>query len=173
MPRPELMIVGRGNPVALTNILSASNADACVSYGLFSPQSRSSQKALNHFAFFAVRPSSSKRYLAHPKYASNPCEISPSTTPSISSIVSTKVCLGAPFFNPTTQYKPSEASTDVRKGFRVVIVRSFTDKYAFRSTGDRPWAGDQVTALAVRRSSSSHNTLRLLGCGSAFPKNHM
>ena len=173
MPRPELTIVGRGNPVVLTNSLSASSADACVSYGLFSPQSRSSQKDLNHFAFFAVRPSVSRRYLAHPKYASYPCEISPSTTPSISAIVSTKVCLGAPFFRPTTQHKPSGASTDVRKEFRIVIILSFTDGYAFRSTGDRPWAGDQIAVFAARRSSSSHNTLRFGGWGSAFPKNHV
>ena len=63
-------------------------------------------------------------YLAHPKYASYPWVINPSTTPSISSAVSTNVCLGTPFFGPTTQYIPSDASTAEKKEVREVIVRS-------------------------------------------------
>jgi hypothetical protein len=38
--------------------------------------------------------------------------------------VSTNVCLGEPFFSPTTQYIPSDASTAEKKEVREVIVRS-------------------------------------------------
>ena len=160
-------MVGFGSPVASTNARKAVRAVVCVSYGFASPQSRSSQKALNHFAFCMVRPSIGFAYLAHPKYASNPWDINPSTTPSISSAVSTNVCLGTPFFSPTTQYIPSDASTAEKKEVREVIVRSQN----FRTpAGDGGLSYNGCRAFSFLMTSCKVS--RIVGWGNDLPKNH-